>query len=52
MWLATVRNNYTKSTGGTILAGVNYGDVGHVTTSTNHILVFVHTLVGNCAILA
>ena len=51
MWLATVRGNFSNSTGGTILLGINYGDVGHVTTSTNHITVFVRTLVSNRAIL-
>ena len=31
--------------GYTILSGVKYGDVCHVTTSTNYITAFVHTLV-------
>ena len=51
MWLAIVRGNFSNLTGGTILLGIKYGDVSHVSTSTNHITVVVRTLVSNRAIL-
>ena len=50
MWLVTARNISTNSTDYAITLGINYGDVGHVTTLTNHTAAHFRTFVGNCAI--
>ena len=50
MWLVAARKISTNSTDCAITLGINHGDVGHVTTLTNHITVHFHTLVGDCAI--
>ena len=50
MWLVTTRNVFTNSTDCAIILGINYGDVGHVTTLTNHITAYFRTSAGSCAI--
>ena len=49
MWLVTAHNISTNSTDCAITLGIKYGDVGHVTTLTNHITAYFRTS-GSCAI--
>ena len=50
MWLVTARSISTSSTDCAVSLGMKYGDVGHVTTLTNHIIAHFRTFAGNCAI--